>query len=207
MEGDLTYCHSYGYHSSVCQFYADTYIFAIWNSKTLTYLPLSLIWHATQSASVAAPLKTTAISLSLYSLTCGPHKSLSPSTSSRPQLMQTTEARPRRTSLGGCGNLDVRPGCATSGAPASPRPVPASSLHSDDAPPCARPPRISSPRAGDRVLPPSGSRPGTGRTHTKSSLLDSLPACPRSRRTPACWTAACRCRSTSPVARSPPETC
>ena len=54
--GHLTFCHPYGWHSFVCHFYTGIYIFAIVNSNTPNFLSFLLMWHATQSASVAAPL-------------------------------------------------------------------------------------------------------------------------------------------------------
>ena len=46
MWGFLTFCHPYGWHSFVCQFYARSYTIAIANSEPSTLLPLSLMCHA-----------------------------------------------------------------------------------------------------------------------------------------------------------------
>jgi len=90
--GFITFCHSYRWHSSVCQFYTRSFIIAITNSETHTLLPLSLMWHArwacqrgSEPGSPHLAREMTYLPmllLSLYSLTCGPHMSASSSTSS-----------------------------------------------------------------------------------------------------------------------------
>ena len=88
----LIFCHPYGWHSSVYQFYVHFYIIAITNSETHTLLALSLMWHTRWACQRDSEPRSPHLAremnylpmllLSLYSLTCGPHMSASSSTSS-----------------------------------------------------------------------------------------------------------------------------
>jgi DNA phosphorothioation-dependent restriction protein DptG len=47
--GFLIFCHPYGRRLSICQLCMYTYRFAIANNETPTFLPLLMMWHATQA--------------------------------------------------------------------------------------------------------------------------------------------------------------